>query len=112
MRRTISFLMLALLAGTVFAQTEFPPVRLDDGGRSRFFYPTIEMSDNGNFHCTWAGINDTVVGSAGRDVSLSGIPQGDPIIYDDMDPNMAPCPPRLFLKGNEGGWRARALLHE
>jgi hypothetical protein len=70
------------------------------------------MRDNGNFHCTWAGINDTVVGSAGRDISVSGIPLGEPMVYEDMDPSEMSCPPKLFLEDNSGGWRARALLRE
>ena len=94
-----------------FAQSSFPPVRLDQEPLASFYYPSIYDSENGNVLVTWALDADSFVGTYGQSIGSTGALVGAEIVYQELSEGDYLCPPHLTLVEFSGGGRAQLILH-
>jgi hypothetical protein len=108
----VTFLFLLIAATTVCAQPSFGPVRIDEGTRNLFYFPTIKTLNSGNMLCSWAAANAEWIGSYGREVDIHGVAQGATQFFDEQSPLEVTCPPRVeFHTLSSGAW-VKMIYHE
>ncbi len=108
----VTSLFLLIATTTLFAQPNFAPVRIDDGSRELFYFPTIRTLNSGNMLCSWAAANEEWIGSYGREVDINGVVQGATQFFDEQSPLEVTCPPRVeFHTLSSGAW-VKMIYHE
>lgn len=101
-----------IAAATVCAQPNFGPVRIDEGTRDLYYFPTIKWLESGNMLCSWAAANADWIGAYGREVDIHGVVQGATQFYDEQSPLEVTCPPRVeFHTLLSGAW-VKMTYHE
>lgn len=101
--------VLLLLPLGLFAQENFPPVRLDDSLGINYFYPYIERA-GANLLCTWSSVSDDRVATHG----IHTTPQGgllDRINYQEVPFGTIYCPGDLTLLHATDGSNPYMVYH-
>lgn len=101
--------VLSLSAG---AQLQFDPVRMDPETDERFFFPTIQLTNDNRFYCTWASANVDWIGAYGQHIELNGTLTGPRDTLDIQDTGLVSCPPRVEYQTLSSGAWAKMIYHE
>jgi hypothetical protein len=104
-------LLLLLIPLAVQAQVEFAPRRLDDSLAYEYYYPVMDLNEDGSLLCAWSEHSDTSIATEGQQLSADGTPIGNLMFFESDTAVSSYCPTKLSFAHLSNGGKAILVTH-